>query len=81
MNASKMPMALLPPPTHAIAHVLAVAKQFPTDAVIVVNLSGRGDKDVNSVQQILEESGAMPREETGSETRVQTGPKTPEGVK
>ncbi len=39
---------------HAIAHVLAVAKQFPKDAVIVVNLSGRGDKDVNSVQEILE---------------------------
>jgi tryptophan synthase beta chain len=40
---------------HAIAHVLAVARQFPKDAVIVVNLSGRGDKDVTSVQQILNE--------------------------
>jgi tryptophan synthase beta chain len=41
--------------SHAIAHVLAVAKQFPKDAVIVVNLSGRGDKDVTSVEQILKE--------------------------
>jgi tryptophan synthase beta chain len=63
---------------HAIAHVLAVAKQFPKDAVIVVNLSGRGDKDVNSVQQILEQSAAMPREEAASETREETGPKTRE---
>jgi tryptophan synthase beta chain len=47
---------------HAIAHVLAVARQFPKDAVIVVNLSGRGDKDVNSVEQILEDTAAMPRE-------------------
>ncbi len=43
---------------HAIAHVLAVAKQFPARTrCSLVNLSGRGDKDVNSVQQILEESG------------------------
>ncbi len=41
---------------HAIAHVSKVAKEFPKDAIIVVNLSGRGDKDVNSVQQILEET-------------------------
>jgi tryptophan synthase beta chain len=46
---------------HAIAHVLAVAKQFPKEAVIVVNLSGRGDKDVNSVEQILTEAGAVAR--------------------
>jgi tryptophan synthase beta chain len=44
--------------SHAIAHVLAVAKQFPKDAVIVVNLSGRGDKDVTSVEQILKEGAA-----------------------
>ncbi len=50
---------------HAIAHVLAVAKQFPKDAVIVVNLSGRGDKDVNSVQEILEQTAAVAREATG----------------
>ena len=43
---------------HAIAHVLAVARQFPKDAVIVVNLSGRGDKDVTSVQQVLTEGAA-----------------------
>ena len=44
---------------HAIAHVRRVAKDFPKDAIIVVNLSGRGDKDVNSVEQILKESGRV----------------------
>jgi tryptophan synthase beta chain len=45
--------------SHAIAHVLDVAKQFPKDAVIVVNLSGRGDKDVTSVEQILKEGAEL----------------------
>ena len=39
---------------HAIAHVQKIAKQFPKDAVLLVNLSGRGDKDVQSVQRILD---------------------------
>jgi tryptophan synthase beta chain len=42
---------------HAIAHVRKIAKQFPKDALLLVNLSGRGDKDVNSVEQILGEAG------------------------
>ena len=38
---------------HAIAHVQKIAAQFPKDAVLLVNLSGRGDKDVQSVEAIL----------------------------
>ncbi len=45
---------------HAIAHVRKVAKDYPKDAVLLVNLSGRGDKDVNSVEQILREAGRVP---------------------
>ena len=41
---------------HAIAHVRKVAKTFGPDAILVVNLSGRGDKDVQSVEQILKET-------------------------
>ncbi|MEO8680781.1 MAG: tryptophan synthase subunit beta [Vicinamibacterales bacterium] len=41
---------------HAIAHVQKVAKSFGPDAVLVVNLSGRGDKDVQSVEEILKEA-------------------------
>lgn len=37
--------------SHAIAHVLKIAGGMPRDSVIVVNLSGRGDKDVNTVAE------------------------------
>jgi tryptophan synthase beta chain len=40
--------------SHAIAYVQKTARQFGKDAVLLVNLSGRGDKDVTSVEQILE---------------------------
>ncbi len=39
--------------SHAIAHVLKVAPQMPSDSIIVVNLSGRGDKDVAQAAQLL----------------------------
>ncbi|MGH9947254.1 MAG: tryptophan synthase subunit beta [Pyrinomonadaceae bacterium] len=38
---------------HAIAHVVKIADELPRDSIIVVNLSGRGDKDVNSVAELL----------------------------
>ena len=34
---------------HAIYHAMDVAKSLPKDACVVVNLSGRGDKDVDQV--------------------------------
>lgn len=42
---------------HAIAEVLKVAPKMNQDQIIVVNLSGRGDKDVNTVAEQL--SGAV----------------------
>ncbi|MBY0494134.1 MAG: tryptophan synthase subunit beta [Cyanobacteria bacterium] len=44
--------------SHAIAYVTKTAKKFGKDAVLLVNLSGRGDKDVTSVEQILKEGAA-----------------------
>lgn len=38
---------------HAIAQVLKTAPQMAKDSIIVVNLSGRGDKDVNTVADEL----------------------------
>ena len=38
---------------HAVAHALKLARELPRDAVILVNLSGRGDKDLETVQKIL----------------------------
>jgi tryptophan synthase beta chain len=38
---------------HAIAHVSKVAREIGGGALLLVNLSGRGDKDVQTVEQIL----------------------------
>ena len=37
---------------HAVAHAMKMAKEMSPDQVIVVNLSGRGDKDIHTVAQI-----------------------------
>jgi len=42
-------------PSHAIAWVRKLAPTLAKDAIILVNLSGRGDKDAPTVRQILEE--------------------------
>jgi tryptophan synthase beta chain len=39
--------------SHALAHALKRAKVLAADKVIVVNLSGRGDKDVQEVARLL----------------------------
>jgi tryptophan synthase beta chain len=39
---------------HAVAHAVKVAGQLGREEVLVVNLSGRGDKDINSVREQLE---------------------------
>jgi tryptophan synthase beta chain len=38
---------------HAIAHVIKIAPQLPTSAIVIANLSGRGDKDVQQAAEIL----------------------------
>jgi len=38
---------------HAIAHALQLARKLGPDGCMIVNLSGRGDKDVQTVAQIL----------------------------
>lgn len=39
---------------HAVAHAIKIAPGMHRDAALVVNLSGRGDKDVEQVAQLLE---------------------------
>jgi len=39
--------------THALAYALKRARELPADRIIVVNLSGRGDKDVQQVERLL----------------------------
>jgi tryptophan synthase beta chain len=40
--------------SHAIAYVIQAAASLGRDAVVLVNLSGRGDKDVQTVERLLE---------------------------
>jgi tryptophan synthase beta chain len=40
-------------PSHALAHVIKIAPDLPSDHIMVVNLSGRGDKDIFTVAKHL----------------------------
>src|SRR6476659_9121370 len=42
--------------SHAVAYAMRLAPTLPRSAIVLVNLSGRGDKDVLSVQKALEEA-------------------------
>ena len=41
-------------PAHALAHVMKIAPDLPKDHIIVMNMCGRGDKDVFTVAEALE---------------------------
>jgi tryptophan synthase beta chain len=36
---------------HAVAHAMKLARSLPSDAILLVNLSGRGDKDMHTVAE------------------------------
>ncbi len=42
-------------PAHALAHVAKIAPTMPKDKIIIMNLCGRGDKDVFTVAELLGE--------------------------
>ncbi len=41
---------------HAVAYLCQIARDLPSGCIVVVNLSGRGDKDVEAVRQYLKEA-------------------------
>ena len=43
---------------HAVAYALQLAAELPREKVVLVNLSGRGDKDVMEVQRLRAETEA-----------------------
>ncbi|MFN2532015.1 MAG: tryptophan synthase subunit beta [Pyrinomonadaceae bacterium] len=47
---------------HAVAHAIKVARQMSQEKTVIVNLSGRGDKDVNSVRDLQQPSELDGRE-------------------
>ncbi|MDH3912357.1 MAG: tryptophan synthase subunit beta, partial [Rhodospirillales bacterium] len=40
-------------PSHALAHVSRIAPELPRDHIMVMNMCGRGDKDVFTVADAL----------------------------
>jgi len=40
-------------PSHALAHVMKIAPDLPSDHIIVMNMCGRGDKDIYTVARHL----------------------------
>ena len=40
---------------HAVAHALKVAREMKSEQIVIINLSGRGDKDVDTVRERLKE--------------------------
>jgi tryptophan synthase beta chain len=42
---------------HAISHAVKLAAQLGKDALMIVNLSGRGDKDVDTVARLKQGGG------------------------
>ena len=36
---------------HAVAHAMKIAPKMPKDAILLVNPSGRGDKDMHTVAE------------------------------
>jgi tryptophan synthase beta chain len=46
-------------PSHALAHAEKIAKTMEKDAIIVVNVCGRGDKDVHTISHALSKDGNL----------------------
>ena len=44
---------------HALAHALKIIERDDKEQIIIVNLSGRGDKDIFTVAEIFEKRGIM----------------------
>jgi tryptophan synthase beta chain len=40
-------------PSHALAHVMKIAPELPKDHLLVMNMCGRGDKDIFTVAKHL----------------------------
>ncbi|PYR25578.1 MAG: tryptophan synthase subunit beta [Acidobacteria bacterium] len=54
---------------HAIAHAQHVAKQLGPLAIVLINLSGRGDKDVQTVEKNLERKTATTEDTEDTEVK------------
>jgi len=46
--------------SHALAHALRIAPELSPETIIVVNLSGRGDKDVDQIERMVAAGDVVP---------------------
>jgi tryptophan synthase beta chain len=54
---------------HAIAYVIKVAPTLPQDHLIVINLSGRGDKDMSTVLAAMDASAENAEKDAGKDVK------------
>jgi tryptophan synthase beta chain len=54
---------------HAIAYVMKVAPTLPQDHLIVINLSGRGDKDMSTVLAVMDANAENPEKDAGKDVK------------
>ncbi|TFG78159.1 MAG: tryptophan synthase subunit beta [Thermodesulfobacteriales bacterium] len=45
--------------SHAVAHTMKIAPTMPKDSIIIVCLSGRGDKDMNTIAELMESDNSQ----------------------
>ncbi len=45
---------------HAVAHTCRLARELKPGSLLIINISGRGDKDVEQVEQYMKEAGHEP---------------------
>jgi tryptophan synthase beta chain len=54
---------------HAIAYVIKVAPTLPQDHLIVINLSGRGDKDMSTVLAVMDANAESSERDAGKDVK------------
>ena len=54
---------------HAVAEAIKIAPKMGKDKILLINLSGRGDKDCNEIASILERRGEMSQDAPAGEGR------------
>jgi len=45
--------------SHAVAYAMKIAPTMPKDSIIIICLSGRGDKDINTIAELMESDNSQ----------------------
>ncbi|MEM7009809.1 MAG: tryptophan synthase subunit beta [Thermodesulfobacteriota bacterium] len=45
--------------SHAVAYAMKTAPQMPKDSIMIICLSGRGDKDINTIAELMESDSSQ----------------------